>query len=45
MDGTGDHHVEQDKPDSERQIPLVFLILKKKRHESGRETILGRGRG
>jgi hypothetical protein len=24
MDGTGDHHVKQNKPDSERQIPHVF---------------------
>jgi hypothetical protein len=26
MDGTGDHQVKQSKPDSERQIPLVFLL-------------------
>jgi hypothetical protein len=27
MDGTRDHHIKQNKPDSERQIPHVFFHM------------------
>jgi hypothetical protein len=43
MDGTGGHHVKQNKPDSERQILYVFCHMsypgKKKDHKSTRGTI------
>jgi hypothetical protein len=44
MDGTEDHQVKWNKPDSERQIPHAFsdmqnLDLKKQSHECKRRTV------
>jgi hypothetical protein len=44
MDRNGDHHVKQNKPDSERQVSYVFshmpnLDQNLQRHESRRGTI------
>jgi hypothetical protein len=39
IDGTRDHHVKQNKPDSERHIFSYVQSDFQKRHESRRETI------
>jgi hypothetical protein len=42
MDGTGNNPIKRNKPDSERQVSHVFLIMesrKKKRHEGIMGTI------
>jgi hypothetical protein len=50
MDGTGEHHVMQNKPDSERQTPNIFSHIQNlhlkifKRQERRRARELG-GRG
>jgi hypothetical protein len=43
MNGIGDHHIEQNKPYSERQIPhfLSYAYNQTKSHESKQRTIWG----
>jgi hypothetical protein len=44
MDGTGDHYVKQNNPDSERKILYVFSHLWYLDLKTEKDTIWGRGR-
>jgi hypothetical protein len=52
MNGTGDCHIKQNEPDSERQMPPIFshrqnldVKKKKKKDMNQKGDYLGRGRG